>query len=88
MKAPDSYDIKVQGSSPVGQVNITGGMRLVYSENRTVMHYQGNIQFGGRIASVGSRVMEMAVRSIMNQSFDMLHRYLAIKYKTAKRQGS
>jgi carbon monoxide dehydrogenase subunit G len=81
IQEPDSYDIKVQGSSPVGQVQINGGMNLEAKGDQTLMSYQGTFQFGGRIASVGSRVLEIAVRSVINQSFDTLSRYLILKYK-------
>lgn len=79
--SPNSYDIKVHGSSPVGQVDITGGMRLECTDDKTTMFYQGNINFGGRIASVGSRMLELSVRSIMQQSFQTLNVYLSVKYK-------
>ena len=81
VQEPDSYDIKVRGSSPVGHVQISGGMNLEAKGEQTLMSYQGNFQFGGRIASVGSRVLEIAVRSVINQSFDTLSRYLVLKYK-------
>ncbi len=76
IQAPDSYEIKVKGESTVGVVNISGSMYLQAEDDKTIMHYSGTIQFGGRIASVGSRLLDMAVRSTMQQSFDTLHRYL------------
>ena len=78
---PNSYDITVQGSSSVGEVNMTGQMRLKSENDRTIMFYSGNIKFGGRIASVGSRMLEMATRAIIDQSFDTLCKYLAAEYK-------
>lgn len=81
IQAPKSYDIKVQGSSSVGQATINGRMHLESQDNRTTMFYQGNIHFGGRIASVGSRLLEVSTRTIMQQSFETLSRYLTVKYK-------
>lgn len=81
VEEPDRYNIKVQGISPVGQVQIQGGMHLEAKDDQTIMYYQGRFQFGGRIASVGSRVLEIAVRSVINQSFDTLSRYLIVKYR-------
>lgn len=78
--APTSYDIKVHGVSPIGEVNILGSMRLEASDNTTKMHYHGDVNFGGRIASVGSRMLDMSVRTLMKQSFDTLNRYLTVKY--------
>jgi carbon monoxide dehydrogenase subunit G len=83
IQAPNSYDIKVRGSSSVGEVNINGGMSLQSQDNRTTMHYHGNVHFGGRVASVGSRLLEVSVRSIVQQSFETLSRYLTVKYKNS-----
>lgn len=81
IQAPDSYDIEVHGSSAVGQVNIKGGMHLKLEGDHTVMVYHGNINFGGRIASVGSRLLDVSVRSIIQQSFETLNQYLSVKYR-------
>jgi carbon monoxide dehydrogenase subunit G len=81
VQEPEGYDINVQGTSSVGQVQINGGMRLEVKGDQTIMFYQGRFQFGGRIASVGSRFLEVAVRSVINQSFETLSRYLIVKYK-------
>jgi carbon monoxide dehydrogenase subunit G len=79
--APDSYDIEVQGTSSVGNVIIKGRMRLEPHDDQTIMFYQGTVNFGGRIATVGSRLLDVAVRSIMTQSFQTLDRYLSVKYR-------
>jgi uncharacterized protein len=81
IQAPNSYEIKVQGSSYVGQATINGRMRLESQDNRTTMFYDGNVNFGGRIASVGSRLLEVSTRSIIQQSFETLSRYLTVKFK-------
>jgi carbon monoxide dehydrogenase subunit G len=81
IQEPDSYEIAVQGGSPVGQVQIAGGMRLEVQGDQTIMFYHGKFNFGGRIASVGSRLLEIAVRSTVQQSFETLNRYLNVKYK-------
>jgi len=85
LQSPTSYEIKVQGSSPAGRVDIVGGIRLEESGYDTTMYYEGKLTFGGPIVSVGSRMIEVAVRSIIQQSFDTLNRYLKLKYKSPKR---
>ncbi len=87
IQAPNSYDVKVQGSSSVGQATINARMRLEAHAGRTTMFYQGNINFGGRIASVGSRLLEVSTRAIIQQSFETLSRYLTVKYKNPDAQG-
>lgn len=82
LQEPKSYDIEVQGGSAIGQVNIKGGMQLeTKEEQKTVMSYNGNLNFGGRIASVGSRLLEVSVNSLIQQSFNTLNRYLIAKTK-------
>ena len=81
LQPPTSYEIEVQGSSPVGQVNIKGRMRLESQDNQTTMLYEGNIMFGGRMASVGSRLLDLAIQSTIQQSFKTLNQYLMIKYR-------
>lgn len=79
MQEPNRYDIEVQGISAIGQVSIKGEMHLEPHDAQTTMFYHGNIDFGGRIASVGSRLLENAVQSILQKSFQMLNNYFAIK---------
>ncbi|MBC7815033.1 MAG: hypothetical protein H7175_28000, partial [Burkholderiales bacterium] len=81
LEPPKSYEIEVQGRSPVGQVNIKGRMRLESQDNQTTMLYEGNIMFGGRMASVGSRMLDLAIQSTIQQSFKTLNQYLTIKYR-------
>lgn len=81
IREPDSYDIKVQGNSPIGVVNVVGSMYLEPQADHTIMHYQGKIQFGGRIAEVGSRLLEHTVNSMMRQSFEALNLWLVTKQK-------
>jgi len=77
IQEPDSYDISVTGKAPIGITKVTGGMRLeAVDKNNTIMHYSGTASFGGRIASVGSRILEMAVNAMINQSLVALNRYL------------
>jgi uncharacterized protein len=83
--APTSYDIKVHGTSGIGEVNIDGNMSLETDGEATTMHYYGHATFGGRMASVGSRMIDMAVQNIIQQSFTTLNRYLMVKHAHPKR---
>lgn len=76
---PESYQIAVDGKGPAGFVKATGGMRLETRDNQTYMQYSGQAQVGGRIASVGQRLMDSAARSIIRQSLDALNEYLKIE---------
>lgn len=73
---PKSYDVVVSGKSPIGIVKVDGGMWLeAVDDNHTIMHYKGTAQFGGRIASVGSRVLDAAINSMIELSFRTLNQH-------------
>ena len=77
---PQSYTIEVDGKGAPGFVKATGNMSLeAISPTQTHMTYTGQAQVGGRIASVGQRLMESAARSIIRQSLDALNEYLKVK---------
>jgi carbon monoxide dehydrogenase subunit G len=81
LRAPDSYEIEVNGKGIPGVVRVTGGMRLETNGNNTIMHYSGKSQFGGRMASVGQRVLELAVRAMIQESLQALDQYLLVELK-------
>jgi carbon monoxide dehydrogenase subunit G len=82
LQAPNSYDAVVRGSAPIGIVKITGSMNLeTLNETQTSMHYNGEVVFGGRIASVGSRLLEMSVKAMLTQSLDALNEHFRVKVK-------
>jgi len=74
---PQSYDVVVSGKSPIGIVKIDGGMSLeAIDDTQTRMNYKGDVSFGGRIASVGTRLVEPAVKSMIDLSFRTLNQHL------------
>ena len=77
--APQTYQIEVDGKGAPGFVKATGKMRLETRDKQTFMEYSGQAQVGGRIASVGQRMMDSATRSIIRQSLESLNEYLKIE---------
>ncbi len=77
--APEHYQIEVDGKGPAGFVKATGQFHLEARDQQTHMEYSGQAQVGGRIASVGQRLMESAARSIIRQSLEGLNEYLKIE---------
>lgn len=76
IQEPNGYEIVVNGKAPIGIVRIKGKMNLEPDDkDNTIMHYSGNVSFGGRIASVGSRMLEMAINAMIKQSFEALNQY-------------
>jgi len=77
--APESYWIEVNGSGATGVVNASGRLYLQARGQQTYMTYAGQADVGGRIASVGQRLLENAARSIIRQSLEALHNYMKSK---------
>lgn len=71
--APDSYNMVVDGKGPAGFVKGDGGLRLEEEGGTTIMHYSGDAQVGGRIASVGQRLLDTSAKAIIRQSLDGLN---------------
>jgi len=77
IQPPDSYDVVVSGKSPIGIVKVDGGMWLdAVDDDQTIMHYNGEVSFGGRIASIGSRLLDRAIQSMIDLSFSTLNQHL------------
>jgi carbon monoxide dehydrogenase subunit G len=77
--APESYHIVVDGKGATGYVKGSGSLKLEARDQQTHMQYSGQAQVGGRIASVGQRLIDSAARSIIRQSLDALNAYLQVK---------
>jgi uncharacterized protein len=77
--APEHYQIQVDGKGATGFVKGNGKLHLEARDQQTFMEYSGTAQVGGRIASVGQRLVDSAARSIIRQSLDALNEYLKIE---------
>ena len=84
IQPPDSYDIEVDGKGAPGFVKANGSLQLNGDGNQTHMTYQGDAQVGGRIASVGQRLLDASAKSIIKQSLEALNAYLQVE--VAKRK--
>lgn len=76
-KPPESCTLTVEGKGKPGFVNGIGHVFLEeLPENRTLMKYEGDLQVGGRLASVGQRLMDTASKSMIRQGLDKLNQDL------------
>jgi len=78
---PDSYTMHVDGKGAAGFVKATGRLKLTPQDDRTVMTYDADAQVGGRLASVGQRLVDSAARAIIAQSLEGLN--AAVKAEVA-----
>ena len=79
ISAPQSYKMQVDGKGAPGFVKGVGGVVLEDQGDTTLMHYDGDAQVGGRIASVGQRLIDSSAKSIIKQSLEGLHQYIKAK---------
>lgn len=69
---PESYTIEVNGKGAPGFVRGMGALRLEEADGATVLHYEGDAQVGGRLASVGQRLLDTSAKAVIRQSLDGL----------------
>jgi carbon monoxide dehydrogenase subunit G len=74
---PESCTLAVEGRGGPGWVKGTGGMHLTeQGADTTLMKYEGDLQIGGRLASVGQRLMDSVSKSIIRQGLDSMDKLL------------
>jgi carbon monoxide dehydrogenase subunit G len=76
INAPESYRIGVDGKGAPGFMKGEGEVRLEPQEDTTLMHYSGKAQVGGRIASVGQRLLDSSAKALTKQSLDALDKQI------------
>lgn len=73
MVAPETYRIHVDGRGAPGFATGDGALRLEAQGDATLMIYSGEARIGGRIASVGQRLIDSSAKAIIKQSLDALN---------------
>ena len=73
IQPPDSYTMQVDGRGAPGFVKAAGTLSLEPADARTRVTYEGDAQVGGRLASVGQRLVESSAKAIIKQSLDGLN---------------
>jgi carbon monoxide dehydrogenase subunit G len=74
---PTSYHQKLDGSGAPGFLRGEGGVELIEAGGSTILRYAVEAQVGGKIASLGQRLVESSGRSISKQGLEGLERELA-----------
>lgn len=73
---PESYYITLHGQGQPGFVQGGGTLKLESNGSQTTLHYTGEAQVSGRIASVGQRLMDSSARSIVRQGLESLDKLI------------
>jgi hypothetical protein len=69
MQPPSDYQMTVNGSGAPGFVNGEGKIQMTSNGNGTALHYSGDVNAGGPIASLGQRMIGGAARMVIDQFF-------------------
>ncbi len=83
MNEPESFHIDIDGKGAAGFIKGGGDARLDAIDDTTVLTYSGEAQVGGRIASVGQRLIDTSAKSITRQSLESLDRIIQAKLQPA-----
>lgn len=73
---PDNYRMIVDGKGASGFMKGEGQVKLEAQGDSTQMHYSGEAQVGGRIASVGQRLLDSSAKALTKQSLDGLNKQI------------
>jgi carbon monoxide dehydrogenase subunit G len=79
--APERMSMQIEGKGPVGftRGRATIVLESIDNDTRTTMEYTSDVHVGGRIASVGQRLLESVSKMMMRQALDALERELAAR---------
>lgn len=84
---PESYTLTVEGKGAPGFAKGTGRVHLMdQGDGTTLMKYEGEVQIGGKIASVGQRLLDTVSKSMIRQGLEALNKALEARV-AAKAEG-
>ncbi len=69
---PNSFRLLVEGSGKIGFMKGDGLLTLSPAGTGTSVHFDGDVQVGGTMASVGQRLMDTTARMLIKKFFDRL----------------
>jgi len=81
---PESYTMTVDGRGAPGFVKATAQVRLAAEGVATRVHYDTDAQVGGKIATVGQRLLEASARAIVAQSLEGLHTNIKLRAQAVR----
>ena len=85
---PRGYRMKIDGSGSAGFLRGEGRITLAEAPGATTLAYEVDAQVGGRIASVGQRLVESSGRALARQGLEGLERELAARAPVADAPGA
>ena len=72
IQVPESYRLGFDGKGTLGFVKGSGSVTFSEKDGTTQVAYAGDAAVGGRIATVGQRLMETSARALIEETFDLV----------------
>ncbi|MEM8933739.1 MAG: carbon monoxide dehydrogenase subunit G [Acidobacteriota bacterium] len=76
---PDSYHMTIDGRGAPGFVKAEADVRLSEEDGHTVLHYESDAKVGGRVATVGQRLLDSSAKAITKQSLEGLAKVITAR---------
>jgi carbon monoxide dehydrogenase subunit G len=84
---PRSYTMIIDGRGAPGFVKAKASVTLEGEGGGTRIRYDADAQVGGKVASVGQRLLEASARAIVKQSLEGLHENIKIRAAAHRAAG-
>ena len=88
IKKNESYTLSGEGQSPVGFANGSADVKLVEENGVTTLSYEVNINVGGKIAQLGSRLIDGVAKKMSDYFFGRFADLVAPIKKEEENNGS
>ncbi len=85
--APESLTLTVDGRGAPGFAKGVGRVKFEDADGKTLMKYEGDVNIGGALASVGQRMIDSVAKSMIRTAFETLDKALEARL-AAKSSGS
>jgi 2-furoyl-CoA dehydrogenase large subunit len=79
---PDSFSLGGEGRGPLGMALGMGQVSLKNDAGTTVLKYDYQAQVSGKLAAIGSRLLEGAIRLVLDQLFRALAKEAGAKQES------
>jgi carbon monoxide dehydrogenase subunit G len=76
---PIRYSMIIDGRGNAGFVKARASVALAADGDGTILRYDASAQVGGKLASVGERLIDASTRAIVKQSLEGLHENVKIR---------
>jgi carbon monoxide dehydrogenase subunit G len=81
LNPPVGYHIQIDATGAQGFVKGEGDLKLAELNGSTELQYSGEAQVGGRIASVGQRLMESSAQALIRQGLEAFDAQIQARMK-------